>query len=206
MSPRIPLGDLKKASEDPTKYRAKLSNFSGGYRGSVYFNALRNAIFNYHKPDWTATQAEQYLERSLENHPNALRKAEVSEQLRWYVGEYVARGWTTFRTRLNVSVPLPSWASSDLSVSGEISRIDLVPSGGYAGWLLLSGNAGAWRDELRMPLIQKMLAQEMNITSDEITVGVYALREGKVEHTSYSAREIKTAHFSLENLLLELCL
>lgn len=136
--------------------------------------------------------------------PGTVVRDEVSDQFRWYVGEYEARGWVTFRTRMNVSIPLPSWAPANLSVSGEVARTDLVPSGGYAGWVFLSGDAEGWRNDPRMPLIQEALTQEMNAPTDEVSVGIYALRERSVELTRYSATEIEATRSSLEELLRQL--
>ncbi len=117
--------------------------------------------------------------------------------------EYASLGWTTFDTRLNLEATLPPWAPDDLECSGQIARADVAPSG-YAGWMFLSGDAGAWRQELRMPLIQEALAQEMNAPVDEVIVGVYAFRQRNVEQTSYSAAEISAARSTLEELLRRL--
>lgn len=204
MSPRLPLRELEEANADTARYRAKLYGPARQAQGSIYFNTLRNAIFNFHKPQWTAAQAASYLEYRLANAANASRKAEVSDQFRWYVGEYEALGWTTFLTRLNVDIPFPSRAPADLSISGEIARVDLVPSGGYAGWIFVSGDAQGWRQGLRMPLSQEALAREMNVTTDEIIVGVYAFKSRSAEHTSYSAAELKARRSSLEQLLRRL--
>jgi hypothetical protein len=173
-------------------------------QGSIYFNALRNAIFNFHKPQWTVAQAESYLEDRLADAANASRKAEAFDQFHWYLEQYRALGWATAFTRLNVNIPLPPWAPADLSISGQIARVDLVPSGGYAGWIFLSGAAHGWRQELRMPLVQEALAGEMNVTIDEFIVGIYAFQDRSVEHTCYSATEIRQARASLEGLLQRL--
>jgi hypothetical protein len=61
VSPRLPLRELEEASADPTGYRAKLYGPPRQAQGSIYFNALRNAIFNFHKPQWTAAQAERVI-------------------------------------------------------------------------------------------------------------------------------------------------
>jgi hypothetical protein len=204
VSPRLPLRELEEANADPARYRAKLYGPQRQAQGSIYFNTLRNAIFNFHKPQWTAAQAESYLEDRLASAANTLKKAEVLDQFRWYVREYEALGWTTFLTRLNVDILPPSRAPADLSISGQIARVDLVPSGGYAGWIFVSGDAHGWRQELRMPLVQEALAREMNVTTDEIIVGVYAFKSRSVEHTSYSAAELRAVRSSLEQLLQRL--
>ena len=55
-----------------------------------------------------------------------------------------------------------------------------------------------------MPLIQEALAQEMNVTTGEIIVGIYAFRDRTVEHTSFTANEVAAARASLEDLLQKL--
>jgi hypothetical protein len=44
----------------------------------------------------------------------------------------------------------------------------------------------------------------MNVTTDEIIVGVYAFKSRSVEHTSYSAAELRAVRSSLEQLLQRL--
>ena len=85
MSPRLPLRELDEADADPTGYRARLYGPPRQAQGSVYFNALRNAIFNFHKPRWDAAQAESYLEERLAGAPNPARRAEALDQFRWYL-------------------------------------------------------------------------------------------------------------------------
>jgi hypothetical protein len=204
VSPRLPLRELEEANADPSGYRAKLYGSPRQAQGSIYFNALRNTIFNFHKPQWTAAQAESYLEERLADAANASRKAEAFDQFHWYLEQYRALGWATAFTRLNVNIPRPPWAPTDLSISGQIARVDLVHSGGYAGWIFVSGAARTWRQELRMPLVQEALAGEMNVTAHEVLVGIYAFQDRFVEHTSYSTTEIREARESLDSLLQRL--
>jgi hypothetical protein len=195
---------LEEASTDPVGYRAKLYSPPRQAQGSIYFNTLRNTIFNFHKPQWIAAQAESYLQDHLAGAANVSRTAEVLDQFRWYVREYETLGWTKFLTRLTVDISLSACAPADLAISGQIARVDLVPSGGYAGWILLSGDGRGWRQELRMPLSQEALARKMNVPINEIIVGVYAFRSRSVEHMSYSATEVREAHSSLERIVQRL--
>ena len=203
MSPRLPLGDLEEASADPARYRTRLLGPPRQRGGPTYFNALRDAIFRFHRLGENLAEVEDYLRERLSRFRDPLRRDETLDQFRWYVEEYTNLGWTAFRTRLNVEVSLPSWAPEDLECSGQIARADIAPSG-FAGWMFLSGDAGGWRREFRMPLIQEALAQEMNATTDEVMVGVYAFRERSVERTSYTEAQIEAARSSLEELLTRL--
>jgi hypothetical protein len=81
---------------------------------------------------------EDYLRGRLSRFRDPSRREETLDLFRWYVEEYTNRGWTAFRTRLNVEVRLPSWVPDDLECSGQIARADIAPSG-FAGWMFLSG-------------------------------------------------------------------
>lgn len=206
MSPRLPLGDLREASADPAQYRAKLLGPPRQRGGPTYFNALRDAIFRFHRLGENVAEVEDYLRERLSRFRDTSRRDDTVDQFWWYVekyAEYTSLGWAMFRTRLNLGVSLPPWAPADLECSGQIARADIAPSG-FAGWIFLSGGTRRWRDDPRMPLIQEALAQEMAVMADEVTVGVYAFRERRVEHTSYSAAEIEEAHSSVEALLRRL--
>ena len=72
----------------------------------------------------------------------------------WYLDKYWALGWPKALTRLNLNIPVPPRVPADLSLSGQVARVDFVPSGGYAGWIFVSGTAAGWRQGLRMPLVQ----------------------------------------------------
>ena len=71
MTLRLPLRELEEADADPAGYRAKLYGPPRQPQGSTYFNALRNAIFNFHKPEWNAARAEGYLNERLAKAPRA---------------------------------------------------------------------------------------------------------------------------------------
>lgn len=204
MTLRLPLRELEEADADPAGYRAKLYGPPRQPQGSIYFNALRNAIFNFHKPEWTAARAEGYLNDRLVKAPNAAKRAEALDRFRWYTAEHEKLGWTTFLTRLTLDTPPPSSATVDLAIPGQVARVDLVPSGGFVGWMLSSGDGRGWRRELRMPLLQEALARSLNAPIDEVAIGVYAFQSRFVGHTVYSATEVSDAHSRLERLVEKL--
>jgi hypothetical protein len=204
MSPRLPLREVDEAEADPRGYRARLYGSPRQAQGSVYVNALRNAIFNFHKPRWNVAHAEAYLQERLAGAPNNAKKAETLDQFHWYLEQYEALGWPTALTRLNLHVSLPPEGPIDLSLSGQVARVDFAPSGRYAGWVFVSGTAAGWRRGLRMPLIQEALAEEMNVPTEEAIVGIYAFGDRTVDRTSFTADEIAKARSSLKGLLQRL--
>ena len=199
--PRLPLRDLEEALKNPASYRQKLLLSADISYGPTYFGALRDAIFKFHKTNNNLVEARVYLQTRLSRFRDRMRCTEIMDQLEWYAAEYVARGWPAFETRLRVLIPLPSWAPPNLLCSGEISRIDIVPTGGYAAWLMRSRGAEDWDRELCMPLVQRALEDALGVPSSEISIGIYSFEEQFVALCSYSESEINQAYSDLAALL-----
>ena len=203
---RLPLGDLEVARRDPIAYRDRLDSEEKRRFGLTYSSALRWAVFRFHATG-DDVGAAAYLEELLE-HPklrNAARKEETAEEFQWYVQEYAQRAWPTFETRRRLVVPLPRRIRDDLTCSGEIARIDLEPSGGYAAWLFMSSVPESWITELRWPLIQGTLAESvLAVSPDEVRVGLYAFKDRIVVDTRFDAAAIRRASARLRRLVRKL--
>jgi hypothetical protein len=203
--PRLPLGDLEEALKNPMAYRQKLQRTVSSFYRPSYFGALRDAVFKFHRTNGNLVQARKYLEGRLAQFSDVARSTEIMGQFEWYTEEYANRGWPAFETRLRLVVPLPSWAPQDLLCSGEVSRVDMVPAGGYAAWLMRSRGAQNWSRELRMPLIQGALACELlGVSGEEVRIGIICFEDRLVDLGSYSQREIAGAYSKLENLLRQM--
>ena len=201
---RIPLSYLEEALRDPVAYRQRLDQEinAEGLPRQTYFGALRDAIYRFHKSGDNLIEARRYLQRRLASFASIDRKLETVDQLEWYAENVSHRGWITFQNRLHVEVPLPQRVSSELYCSGEVSRIDMVPTGGYAVWLIRVRGANNVFTELCMPLIQDTVARiTLNVLPSEIQVGVYSFTEQFVNTRSYTRQEIFNAHTELGNLL-----
>lgn len=204
--PRLPLGDLEEARRDPRAYRNKLDAPAEKRFGNTYVGALRQAIFRYHRVR-EREEAMRYLQNRL-LHPrlkNSRRKSETLDQLDWYIDEFTGRGWPMFQTGLRVTVPLSLEFPPDLICSGEVSRVDVVPTGGYAAWMFRSRAGSAWSDELQMPILQHILASRiLGVPLSEIRIGIYAFQEQRVDSVCYSQAEIEEAWMALEDLMVRL--
>jgi hypothetical protein len=201
---RLHLREIEEALANPAEYRAKLTNrVVSNFRYS-YFLALRNAIFRYHRPDTTLIQAREYLSDSLAGFKNASRADDTMDQFDWYVEHHHSCGLKTFDTRLMVEVPVPPQHGRDLACSGQVDRLDIRPSGGYAAWLFRSKDHLNWTVGLRMPLTQLAVAKKLDIDSQEVTIGIYSFHERYVEAIQYSTEEIAYAYTNFVELLSEL--
>jgi hypothetical protein len=199
---RLPLRDIEEALRNPAAYRQKLILSAGGSYGPTYFGALIDAVFKFHKTNGNVVEATAYLQTRLNRFLNRMRCAEIMDQFKWYIEEHANRGWPTFETRLRVFIPLPSRVRPNLFCSGEVPRVDIVPAGGYAAWLMQSRAAKDWDRELRMPLVQGALAQgPLGVPSSEIRVGIYSFQEQFVDFRSYSQTEIDQSYSDLDSLL-----
>lgn len=201
--PRLPLGDLETALRDPISYRNKINAARDSGFGKSYFGFLRFAIFKYHTAN-DFVGSRRYLEENLDSFKSTTRRIETLEQFEWYVEEYIGRGWLTFRTRLRIQVRLPNWVPVDLRCSGEIPRVDVIPQGGYAAWLMKSREPEGWEQQLRMPLIQDTVALLLNVPIEEVQVGIYSFVEKFVASRVYTGREIQGSYSTLANLLKEM--
>jgi hypothetical protein len=166
---------------------------------------VADPLIEAHKTNGNIGQARAYLQARLSRFLDRMRCIEMTDQFEWYAQEYLNRGWLTFETRLRVVIPLPSWVPPDLVCSGEVTRIDLVPAGGYAAWLIRSRGAQDWIQELCMPLVQHALAHgALGAPASEIQIGIYSFAEQFVDLCSYSPTEIDQARLDLDGLLRSL--
>lgn len=201
---RIPLRDLEEATNNPEAYREKLLQPSENRFGRTYANALRSAIFKFHRLNNDLSESKAYLENYLRRwSTDSLKQTMTIENLEWYADDFLRRGWPIFENRLRVVVP--QTISSNLRCSGEATRLDIVPSGGYAAWVTKASGADSIFDELRMRLIQYTVANEkLSVPIHEVQVGVYSFEERFIQLHTYSIEEINQAYMDFEDLIQRL--
>jgi hypothetical protein len=200
---KLSLTELEIARRKPRAFRDVLDRRSKGEKRRFswgYYNALREAIRHFHKMNESVYEAHSYLENGLERFKDLKRSQETVDQLAWYIGDYFNRGWISTQTYSHIIVPLED-IGVQLRCSGEISRLDIVPTGGYAAWLFRSREPDGWRNELRMPIVQDVAARMLGVSNSEIKVGVISFQERYSEFHSYSGRQIVAAYKELEVLL-----
>jgi hypothetical protein len=204
--PRLGLGQIEDALRDPPAFRRVMDAAEGASFGETYVSALRQTVFLYHRTN-DRVEAREYLRRRLTNSSrlnNPSRIFDTRDQLEWYIGEHEARGWATFQSPVRIRVPLRR-NPSDLTCSGELVRLDLVPAGGYAAWLFVNHVGDNWVDELRFPIIQSTVAQTtLSVPSSEVYVGIYDLPNRRVETYQYSPSQLVQARRRLRRLVSDL--
>lgn len=203
--PRIPLRELEEALRDPSKYRTKMFDNEPQQFGATYFGILRFTIlYKFHKPNLNLSRVRRYLNEKLSRFRDQDRIDDTIFQFEWYVDEYFSQGHQCFETASRVQVPLSPRTSPDVTCSGEVSRLDLVPDSRYAAWIFRSKDYDNWFNELRMPLTQFAVARKLAVSPNDVDVGIYSFGERFIDQRCFSSREIALANNRLAELLGEL--
>ncbi len=189
---RIPHRNLEQARSNPLAYVRQAAATSAIYRMSA-FRLWQFAIREYHRTNQNLALAERYLDskfrRTFAGGQGLERRLlEFKAHLGVYAQEFIGLG----HNALGVSERLSMDLGHGVSMTGEIGRVDLVISGGYAAYLFLKEQT-QWRDELRMPLLQANFADKFSVPTVLVRVGVYTLELGEHEDTQFSQRYVAGA-------------
>ena len=160
--------------------------------------ALQYATRVYHRRG--LTQAVRYLEDTFwhnfkRHRGNEKKLKSLTQDLNLYGDEYEALGSTV----AEIAKKLVIKVSTNISLGGEISRVDLVNNGGYAVYLLRSVQSD-WENELRMPLIQGYYADKLGAPSAEVSVGVYCFETANHESKIFTSKDISEARRELSEI------
>jgi len=156
-----------------------------GYRG-----AIKLAIYNYHK-DENLERSQRYLDDVMNrlNLKNGQRRADAEQTLSGYTDWWGGSRVVTVQTRLRISLEL----DDDVTLGGEVSRIDLgVDTVEYRGMLLGIQDSG-WARQLRMPVLQLAIASRLERDPTEVVVGIQELDGTGLQVTQYSPKSIHEA-------------
>ena len=116
------------------------------------------------------------------------RIAQYSASLREYHRSFASLHHRFIRSSLRVSATL----AQNVVSSAEVGRIDMTGPG-YAFCLLLKAIGSNWRDDIRMPLIQHLVATELRVPVEMVQAGVYTIEDERHQWHTYSASEVRSA-------------
>lgn len=166
-----------------------------------YDGVTKLAIYKFHATG-SASQAQHHLTYLLPRYglKNTIfvnrAIAKLDSYIEWCVREsLIVSDW---KLRLDFNL------SHKFELGGEISRIDVdTGSGGYRG-VLLGSRTTDWRQELRVPLIQRALASELKRPELEISVGFQNIDGTQLELVSFSRVVLDEAEERARRLALVL--
>ena len=85
-------------------------------------------------------------------------------------------------------------------LTGKIDRFDLQDPIGYRA-TAIQLTPQNWKDELRWPLIQKALANDMGCAPSDVEIGVFSFDDGRYGYQVYSDADISAAEAEAESVL-----
>lgn len=200
---RVSLGELEQARGDPRAYVRQRESRGSGFFFKSGYATLQRAVYRFHQSKGNLDEARQYLQESYERQFKHKQKLQgYVEQLERYAKEFSKQGNSVFKVRDRLIIPVPEKLAGQMSVTGQIPRLDLAPVG-YNVWLFAKQPLD-WRGELRLPLIQAAYSKKLNTDIKEIKVGVYDFSTATYTNYSFDNQEIAEANRELSSLLQQL--
>jgi hypothetical protein len=179
---------LEECRQQPRQWLVNVTGSYAGPRRLGYAQVLQLAIQRYHKDDSVAG-ARQHLATLMAraNFQNAVRVSLTETSLDSYIDWHSTSGTVTADHRVRLLLDFQGY----LVLSGEVSRVDITPEG-YRG-ILLGVPPRGWRDQLRMPLLQRALSRKYARPLNEIWIGVQDLDGSGLEIARFASRRITEA-------------
>lgn len=189
---RISHSELSVAQQDfATWWRQKQAPATAGRRLG-YAQAVKLAIYKYHSLQSNRAASLAHFDQLVAARlTNAQRIAQARLQLQAYI-DWTERSGVIVadhRVRLNLAL------EPDVVLGGEVSRIDLEPSG-YRAVLLMARVPARWQQESRMPLIQLAIADRYQRSPDDVGVAVQLLDGTALNEATFAAPARETAFAS----------
>lgn len=177
---------LEQLRNDPRSYQGLSTQ---QFYGPSVFRFWQYAIRHYHQSSGNRINAVTYFEDKFRNNFKTESLLDTfNEYLFQYFDSFEALDCHTFEIGKKIQFPI----GSDVMLTGEIPRIDLVVSGGYSVYFF-SKEITTWQSQLRLPLIQRIIASELDCDESNVSVGVYTLPLAEHESKVYSKSDIESA-------------
>lgn len=198
---RISLSELEQARRDPRAYVREREGRGGRFFFKSGYATLQRAVFRFHQSKGNLEEARKYLQESYETQFKHKQKLDgYIEQLERYALGFANRGNRVFKVRDRLVIPVPAELANQVSVTGQIPRLDFVSSCGYNVWLFAKRPLD-WRAELRLPLIQAAYSKKLTADLNEVKVGVYDFSTATYTDYRFDEQEIAEANREFVDLL-----
>ncbi len=158
-----------------------------------YERALRLSTYHYHRT--SAGKARAYLTELIKKHDfkNAKKVGDLEDDLESYILWANSDKVKSAGVQVRISLPL-----GFLELRGEVSRVDVTPSGYRA--VLLGNSPPKWRGQLRMPLIQSAVSLIYGRPEVEIEVGFQKPDGTNLETVSFDQSQLTAARKGFRKL------
>jgi len=192
---RISHIELEGCLSNPSAWVASKISPSSNWPRQGYDACLKQGIYHFHKTDDPAagrTKVEYAASRLKLT--NRLRIDDALARFDSYVHWAVDTGTLVADLRVGIGLDL----GSDVILGGQIARVDITANG-YQGVLLGRFNR-PWQHELRLPLIQRALANKYDRVESAFVIARQELDGTNLETLQFSTAEIDAAEQTARNL------
>ncbi|MCX6992872.1 MAG: hypothetical protein NT011_06985 [Kiritimatiellaeota bacterium] len=202
---KISITELETARRNPVAFKAAHSGPAVFHRMKLSsYRLWQLATRHIHAHHEGLDRAIAALEESFGRNLKVCKRNEqlledLVDKLVAYHDDFTALNHYVIETAKRITIS----PCSDVIVTGEIPRIDLVPSGGYAVYFFIK-ESGNWQAELRMPLIQSLCAGFFGCPLSEVLVGVYVFSENRHESVSFDISRLTLANTEFTSLIQQL--
>ena len=198
---RFSITQLENARNNPTAFAKQLKSGENSKGGFGYPKSLRwlNAITKYHIRN-DISDAILSIEEGFAGRKDTAKNRKELEQFIEALGIYEMtikeRKYSFIKSRESVSIQV----NPQLRISGKIPIIYMKPEAGFAAYFV-SQNYPSWESELRFPVIQNYVANNVFMSELEgIDVGYIDYYSGSFHETSYSKIHINQALTELKSI------
>jgi hypothetical protein len=197
---KMSFSQIEEARKNPSRFAArslsgKSQFFSQKNFRAYFFKALREFHRGKSKRQ-VLLEFDQLCENNLSRQTHFQGRFKHYHQvLANYCDSYASQGCRLIETRKKAGLTLNTHR-----LSGFVDRFDLLLPIGYRATITQLYDV-PWTDDLRWPLIQKGLADELGCSTDQVEVGIFCLETGAYSYNSFSSSEIAEAITEAESVL-----
>ncbi len=194
---------LEEARSTPIKFAQNLLEEGSGSRGFGYPKSVRwlDAVGVYHDTSSVSTATNSLVNAFSNRKDTAKNRREVEQliqALETYVQEHQQLGYFYLERRFNIEILL----SPKIRITGWIWLLNMTADGGRSGYLVSKDITGFdWQDELRFPIIQDYIANEIyGCRLEDVEVGIIDYLTGNHHRTQYTENDIAIASKELTEI------
>ncbi len=186
---RISHKQLEECIRDPRAWIRERRSTAKRYFSVGYDQILLLGIYKYHGSR-NVQEGRSKIDALFRKHArlnNQPRKDGVRERFQAYVD------WCE-QSRVSVverRVTLDGSFGTFLTLGGHLHRVD--GTGGGVRGIVLGDYPASWRSELRMPLIQLVLAGRYGLDAEAVSVGVQELDGSRLGETTFDQARLRGA-------------
>jgi hypothetical protein len=196
---KVSFSQLEEARRNPARFKRRQAASKGFFNNKNFRAYFVAAMKRFHQGGTKPQVVKFFRDKCVANLDKQLnfnsRLNNYLGVLAGYCDSYSAQGCVFVEARKVVGLALGSH-----TLTGTLQRFDVRASGGYRGTLTQMEQTD-WQKELRWPLIQKAIADDLLCPSSEVEVGIFSLDTGLYGYNIFTEKQINDAEQEALSLL-----